>query len=78
MGIQREDDQKYTLPCFTPAGILFEASGHMCGNSLAVSLWDNHPNVISMAYSFLKNNLCLICIHKLQKNSLERHAVPNK
>lgn len=62
VGIQREDDKKYTLPCFTPAGILFEASGHMCGNSLAVSLWDNHPNVISMAYSFLKNNLCLICM----------------
>ena len=53
---------KKTICFYDSPRILFEASGHMCGNSLAVSLWDNHPNVISMAYSFLKNNLCLICM----------------
>ena len=55
--IQDKNQRKYTVPQLTPGKLLLGAIGHMSGNFFFRGIMDGHPNVVSLDFGLLEDNL---------------------
>lgn len=69
--VQKQDAEKYTIPCLTPDKIVIDISGHMSGNAFFMSLLQGHSEILMMELDVWKiiSNLFLICIQLAEERS---------